>query len=193
MTLGITTFDWPSMPAVINIQNWLQMEKKARERLHNKATKIVQARAKKIFDEAVKLSPQWSGDFAANWTIETNLTGSTGYVGSKKVHPWTDLQWWDTGADSTLKERKALVNNTAYAGKLMAKYAGASEAIALAQVLTYARISTIKWNTKIKLVNHSPTADIIESSTVHLRNVNLIPGSIGVITHLKTKYPNILG
>jgi hypothetical protein len=167
------------------------MQGKARDKLHSKATKLVRGRAKRIFDEALKVSPQWSGDFAANWTIETNQTGSLGYRSTKKVTPWRDLQWWDTGVDSTAKEKKSFSSGT-YDDKPMAKYAGAPDAIALARVVNYARIETLKWNTNVRLVNKSPTADLIESGEVNLRRVNTVTGTVGVMTYLKSKYPNIL-
>lgn len=178
---------------VVKVQNWQQMEKRAREKVHASAGNLVRARVKKVFDLAVKVSPQWSGNYAANWAIETNHAevGKAAYNPGLKETPWQNLQWWDTGVDSSNAERKSFASG-AYDGKPMAKYAGAARAVEQAKLRNYDAIATIKWNTKVRLVNMAPVSALLDAGAVNLRRVNLIPEHVGVLSFIKAKYPNIL-
>jgi hypothetical protein len=173
--------------ALMNVKNWQQLKSKATGKVHKSAQDVVRARVKLVLALAVKVSPQWSGNFAMNWTVATNYLGPGSYDRGMKVDPWQNLKWWDTGTDKVTDVQKA--HNAKYDGA-WASYAGAPKAIAKSKVREYEAIDTIKWNTKVSIVNHAPVADIMDS--VNLRNVNLIAGKAGVIAYLKAKYPNIV-
>lgn len=174
---------------VVNVQNWKQMEKKARDKVQRSATKLVQYRVALILRAAVKVSPQWSGNYAANWTIETNQAGSASYTRFLKVEPWWDLQWWDTDPSGKTRASK---HYSARVGQGIAKSAGDGEAVAWSKALNEKLILGLKWNTNVKLVNRAPVADLLDSGGVSLRNVNKIDGKLGVVLYLKSRYPNIL-
>lgn len=183
------------MTTLINIQNWMQMEKKARNKVEKKATDYVRARVKRVLDEAVRVSPQWSGNFAANWGIETSAQGRLSYESLGKVTPWNKLIWWDIGADSTKFEKKIASTKSGkfeyarYAGQpLPSKYS--SETKHYPAIYGENGEGGIKWNTKIRLVNYSGVDEKLASGEIkHLRQVNLIPnGQLSVTLYLKDKY-----
>lgn len=156
------------------------------------ATETVQLRVTKVLNEAIRVSPQWSGNYAVNWGIETNQNPVFGYQRTLKVEPWNQLKWWDTGVDKVTSTQKKFLSK--HQGKY-ASYAGAPATIAEARKNDNREtIASIKWNTKIRLVNKAEVADLIESGllTDKLRKVNMIPGNVGVVTYLKSKYPKLL-
>lgn len=173
--------------AIMDAQVWQSMTDKAKKKLRGKATATVQAQILRVLNDAVKVSPQWSGDFAFNWQISTNAYGA-GYLEYFKVDPWKNLQWWDVGAESTPKDKKEFAANN-YDNKPMAKYAGSPKILALALSRNAEMVSNVKWNTKVKLVNLSPSADIVNDPNTHIRRVNqVVPGNVGVLAYLKAKY-----
>lgn len=184
------------------VKAWDSIIDKARKKTHQSANQVVRARVKTVFEKALQVSPQWSGNYASNWAIETNTNGVVGVISTLKLERWKDLEWWDTG-----KETKAPKNPS---GKPLAKSAGDKTAINLAKtggayeaIYGFAgtknhkdlgdELGGIKWNSKVKLVNRTPiTADALEAGSVNLRNVNLVAGKDGVIAFLKSKYPYFL-
>lgn len=170
----------------LDINAWRRLIDKTEAKYRGRATEIVQLRARKVLDEALKVSPQWSGNYAANWRIESSTRHGGGWLKNFKVDPWTDLEWWDTGTTSVTGAQKS---HSAKAGK--AKYAGAPEAIEWNKRINYELISYLKWNSKIKLVNTAPVEDFI--GAVPLRAVNLIAAPHGVIAHLEMKFPYLKG
>lgn len=174
---------------LMNVKNWQQLKSKATGKVHNSATTVVRRRVSLVLNAAVKVSPQWSGDYAMNWTIETNQLGAGAYTSSFKVHPWQALQWWDT--NPVTGKTRASTSYSAKTGQGIARAAGDAEILAMSKAVNSGLIDTIKWNTQVRLVNHAPVADFM--GAVNLRNVNLIAGKTGVIAYLRSKYPNIIG
>lgn len=175
------------MAALLNIPNWQSMTLAARKRIQSRATVYVRSRIKRVFEDAIRVSPQWSGNFAANWNIETNAFGTVGYNKVKKVDPWQTLKWWDTGANNGKVTDVQKDHNEKYKGQ-WARYAGDTDAIKFARGQVYEKIADIKWNTKVKLVNKSPIADQIEDGSVKLRRVNMVHGTLGVLAYLKSEH-----
>lgn len=152
------------MALIKNINAWRVKTKKQKEAMKLKAGVYVQQKALAVLKDALKVSPQWSGNYAYNWTIE--ITGFSG--------------------GSYLKRYKNTNNGSWYLEN--PKQAGDPEAIKAALAWNMEVIENIKWNSKISLVNRAPVAEMIEAGTVNLRPVNLIPGGMGVVAYLKTKY-----
>jgi len=171
--------------SLLNIQRWHDIEKRAKAQLKTRATIYVRSRIKKVFEDAIKVSPQWSGNYAANWTIETNATGVVGYNSALKVNPWTNLQWWDTAVTGVTKEQAKWASASS---KPRAKHVGAPRALKFARDQFNEKLLSVKWNTKVRIVNKSPVAELLDTEQVNLRKVNLIPGHTGVMSYLKAKH-----
>lgn len=165
------------------------MEEKARAKVQRSATELVRYRVQLVLQAAVRVSPQWSGNYAVNWTIETNQTGAASHSQFLKVDPWWALQWWDTGVDGKTKADK---HYSARVGQGVARAAGDAEAAEWSRAFNEKLIKGLKWNTNIRLVNKAPAADLMESGGVSLRQVNKVHGTAGIVTYLRAKYPNIL-
>jgi hypothetical protein len=178
------------MMGAINFDEWKRRSASALKKVHMSANDLVRRRVKMVLDEAVRVSPQWSGNYAINWGIETKAAGSWQVQKSLKVDPWTDLEKWDIGTDGKQSGSKY---GDFRLSKGLAKSAGDPIALAFARKnKNYEVIAEIKWNTKVRLVNYAKVGDLIDSGEVKLRKVNLIPGNKGVAEYLKSKFPNIL-
>lgn len=176
--------------SVCNFEEWVKRSKAALKKVHLSANEVVQRRVKIVLNEAIRVSPQWSGNYAINWGIETNQTGSWSEQYSLKVDPWQDLEWWDIGVGGMEASRHTDFRMS----KGMAKSAGDGTALAFARHTqnTYEKIATIKWNTNVRLVNKADVAEALDEGFIKLRKVNLIPGHIGVMSYIQHKYSSYL-
>lgn len=149
------------MKVGINVNAWKRKTEAAKRKVQSSATVYVRAQAKKVWLEAVRVSPQWSGNYAYNWVLEVRST-PRGYDPRFKVTPWQALK--------------------------SPKQAGNVDTIRAALQFVDEMLEPIKWNSQVRLVNYAPVAPLIESGQVTLRPENLIPGGYGVIKYLETKY-----
>ena len=152
------------MPQLINVNAWKVKTAAQKKKIQAKATAYVQSQTRKVLMEALKVSPQWSGNYAVNWALETSRTGAVSYTGKYKVDPWQALRGHEKQAGS----REAIAYNLHYYNE--------------------ETIAAIHWNSNIKLVNRAPVHELIESGQVRLRPENLIPDGLGVIAHLKANF-----
>ncbi len=141
---------------------WLAKTKAQRAQVKVTATKFVQNKAIVILKMALKVSPQYSGDYAFNWFLETNQI-TAGYDRRFKGKPWNHVIMRKQGDPVAIKENLRV---------------------------NMELIQQIKWNSKIRLVNMSPTADLLNAGLVKLRPENLIEAPQGVLAFLKMKYPH---
>lgn len=146
-----------------NLNALVAIDKKARARVKKKATVFVREKAYKVLKDAILVSPQWSGNFAYNWQLETKNAGNTRYSAKFKVDPW-----------QSLKAPKQAGDKAAYNENL--------------QQLNNGVLDQITWNMTIRLVNHAPVAELIETGQVKLRPENAIPGNAGVMAYIQSKY-----
>lgn len=174
------------MASLLNFEKWLDAKRHATKVIEQKATAFVRARIKTVLHDAVKVSPQWSGNYAASWTIATNKLGPGEWQRYMlKVDPWTDLRWWDDA-----KPTNPTKSEKAAGSKELAKSAGHPEALRRAAMANDELIDNeVQWNTNVSLVNRAPIAEGLDAGTVHLRNVNMIAAPEGVMIYLKAKYP----
>jgi hypothetical protein len=149
------------MAFVKNINAWRNKSQSAKSKIRSSASSYVRRKVLVVYKDVLNVSPQWSGNYAYNWTIETSHYGGGQYDPRFKKDPWFTLT---------------------------PKQAGDPEAIAAAMSWAKDVIEDIKWNTKVSLVNRSPIADEIESGEIKLRPENLIPGGMGIVAYIKTKY-----
>lgn len=146
------------------LNNWKAKSDAMKKRVRVSATEHVKAKVWRIYLDALRVSPQWSGNYAYNWAIDINKQPSA-YSKAFKEKDWAQLA----------RDRKV-------------KYAGHPDAINAAMTAERDTIELIKWNSDVRLVNHAPVAELIESGKVNLRPENLVPGGEGVMAYLKAKY-----
>lgn len=148
------------MIKVTGLNAWKRKTEAAKKKIRSTATKYVQNTVRRVYKDALQVTPQWSGSTVWNWTIAT-AAGEAGYSGRFKVSDWRSIT---------------------------PRYAGHPEAINAALRNEEEMIIRLHWNSNIALVNKSPTMELIETGQVRLRPENLIPGGLGVRAYLKTKY-----
>lgn len=145
-----------------NLNTWKHKTEAAKAKIKSKATDYVRRQVKQAYKTALRVSPQWSGNYAYNWFIE--VPGNKGaYDRRFKVLPFT-----------------AITNP---------KQAGDREAIEAAEKHLDDMLKHVKWNSNVRLVNYAPVAPMIEQGLVKLRDRNrAFIGSGGVIAYLEFKY-----
>jgi len=148
-----------------NINAWKNLTASAKKRIQTKATKYVQERAYKVLLDAVKISPQFTGTFAANWTIVI-----TNHLA--QFVPYRGMEY--------------RIESDRYEGKMD----GMSQNLEFQKEI----ISTVKWNSNISLRNITPNdeggklIDTLDGPNVRLRAVNPTGREIGVLVYLRQKY-----
>lgn len=160
------------MLTVKNLNPFLAKLKRDREKLKSRPQAYVRAAVLKMFKVVLKESPQYSGDFAANWNIETNQTGP---------HPYFEIGYKGYLEDKILELGP---KNPEYLALL--KRPGSPEAVNLALSRAMDAISTIKYNTKITFVNRTPIAGEVGKGIVAYRPVNQHLQHVAFVSHLKT-------
>lgn len=133
-------------------------------RVEGKAEDRLRERATAVLEELTLNTPQWSGDTASSWVV--NITGS--YVKSysnRKVTPWNQI-------------------GTPF-------FRGDKEAYYHANRESLDALINLKWNSKISIINTSPTAGRLDSGKIlesGLRPGNYIPGDVLAMTHTQFKF-----
>lgn len=148
------------MIKVTGLNTWKRKTEAAKRRIRTSATKYVQNQVRKVYVDALRVTPQWSGSTVWNWTVATSA-GEAGYSARFKVSNWRSIT---------------------------PKQAGHPTAINAALKNEEEMIQRIRWNSNVYLVNKDPTMALIEEGKVKLRPENLIPGGMGVKAYLKAKY-----
>jgi hypothetical protein len=157
---------------IANLNAWVGKTQAEKAKVKAKAGEYVRSKVRQVLREALIVSPQWSGNYAANWVIETNKTGKGSYTSKFKVDPWTKL----------------IDSNKPYGTE---KSAGHLEAIKWnLKYINDEIIEQIKYNSIIRLNNYSPVAEDIEQGNIQLREPNRasLPGGTGVLAHLSAKF-----
>lgn len=149
-----------------NINALTAMTERQRKQVKQKANIYVRGKVVEVLKAALKVSPAWSGNYAYNWQIEHAATGKADYQKTFKVEDWRLLQ------------KPWRVMNKGDKGLMQRNL----------QSLNKEAIDSIKYNSKIKLVNYAPVAEMIEQNQVKLRPESAIPGDAGVMSYLKAKY-----
>lgn len=146
----------------VNLVAWKNKTEEAKRQIRSSANSYVRTEVSRVLRDALRVSPQWSGNYAYNWTVEY-----TGYQAAYDPRFKAEPYWSIRGS-----EKKA--------GDTQAIKANLSDQLEV--------IERLKWNHKVRLVNHAPVAELIETGQVKLRPENKIPGNVGVISYLKQKY-----
>lgn len=147
-----------------NINSWKQKSEAAKKKIQSSATDYVRKQVIMVLKDAMKFSPQWSGNYAANWQLS--------FAGAAASKGW-DQQWKQDDWRAVRPVRHAEMSES---------YQQALD------FWTEVVNTQLSWNSNVALVNNAPVAQMIENGEVNLRPVNLIPGGQGVVAFLKTKY-----
>lgn len=119
-----------------------------------------------VFTDLVRGSPQWSGNLAQNWYIEFH-----GHRGTYSPIRGYDSSNWNKGDHYQVGDDPAVT-------------------ITLAREL--AKVSQIRWNSKVQLVNYTPYAAAVEAGDGPdgrpIRDVNYKYGQIAMAGYVQTKY-----
>lgn len=156
------------MVVKINVNAWKVKSAAAKAKIKSSANDYVRRTAFKVLNEALKVSPQWSGEYAASWELvvsasNVNYARTSPVYKSMKVTPWYSIDRED------------------------AKKVGSPEAIKYALAQASTEVDRIKWNTSIALINVSPTAHIVESPDFKPR-YDGGGATTPVLAHLKMKF-----
>lgn len=146
----------------LNLNAWKNKTTSAKARIRSSATSYVIKKVRQVYNDALKVSPQYSGAYTYNWAIEVTGNVPT-YSPHLKVVPWQSM--W---------ERRHKM--------------GDLPAITAALNSEKDTINRLKWNSNIKLVNPSPIHEKLEAHEIRLRPENVIAGDFSVIEYLKHKY-----
>jgi len=161
------------MSKLLNFNAWANKIASEKKAVKSKATKYVQDTVRKVYKEAVKVSPQWSGNFAYNWALEFG-SHSQYYTKRFKITPWNAVR--DPSKDGV------------HSAGATARVAGDPVIVNAAVKDVEDIIMQIKWNHKIRLVNHTPIAEDMAAGRIRLRPANTVSGTHAVVEHLKTKF-----
>lgn len=143
-----------------NANAWKAKTQAMRKRVKTSATEHVRSQAFRLFKFVVDRTPQYSGDLVLNWNIETTNTGMVSYDSSRKTGGFDWYKAAYTKADFERNKREPLAR---------AKHV----------------LSTVKWNSNIRIANSSPTAQIIaydEDTKFRQENYENVKDSAEVLT-----------
>ncbi len=130
------------------------------------ATTVTQAKQNLVtaaFEDVVRLTPQFSGNLASNWKIEIHGVPA-GYkrIANYRVRDWRKVpKRYKMGDDPAVsRSNKEL-----------------------------AKVSAIRWNSRVSIVNRTPYAQEIQDAPAStIRSVNLVNGEVAMANYVRMKY-----
>ena len=166
------------MIEIKNLNAWLLKTRAAKDKIKSKATDHVQSQVLKVFKTILKESPQYSGDFVSNWNVVTNAYSSPGY----QELPYKDFLEgeYERTAENTYKidYYKSLLRSFGHPAAMRVAMLHASDVI-----------SSIKWNTKVYIVNTAPIADAVATGSLYpYRPVHAHLEGQSFISYIKQKH-----
>lgn len=160
------------MIEVFGINKYIRKTQKQKEILKKKPSEYVRKMTQRILTDLVLLTPQWTGNTAASWKVVTSsVAPSTGNSRLYKEN-WQDVT---------------------------SKFRGDKEALQIALAENAAALASIRYNSKIKIINTAPFADELATDPNienQLRTGNFIPGDVMAVKTVTAKYKvfsNIVG
>jgi hypothetical protein len=161
------------MLKIVGLNKYLTKSKKQQAQIKNGAANFVRGQTKKILKDLVLNTPQWSGNTAASWQIETPSSELKYYDTKLAVEDWQEL-------------------NPAF-------FKGHLEAWRVALANAQPALKSIRYNSRISIQNTAPYADelaTLPESELKLRKGNYIKGDVMAVALVSTKYrlsSNIVG
>lgn len=147
----------------VNMRLWQAASDKLKKRVRGRANEVVRLAALTVVKEAMRVSPQWSGNYAINWQLQFGPMAGSAYQTTFKVEPFYKL-------------------------RPNQKHLGHPDAINLGMARETELVQGLKWNHKLRLVNLAPVAPLLANGEVKLRPENLVAGGVVVSEHLKSKF-----
>ena len=136
------------------------------------ATALLRRRTRLILQELVLNTPQWSGATAASWVVEIAT-----YPASKYHYKY---------AENNLR------SNPDWRKQSPIRKIGNVDAFLVNKEFNDERISSIRYNSKVSIVNVSPVADKLATEPyLKLRPGNFLPGDYLAIKHTVNKFKNL--
>lgn len=151
------------MVKITGLNSFLQKTQRQRALIKQGAANFVRQQTKKILKDLVLNTPQWSGNTAAMWRIETYAVKDSGQNSELFLEDWTSA----LPTPSWKGDRKALDVAMDTAGYALA---------------------SIRYNSRIEFVNNSPVSDAIANEEITLRRGNFIPGDRMALNLAASKY-----
>lgn len=153
-------------------------------RIQRSVTETHRRIVKHIFTDLVTLTPQWSGNLASNWYIEFH-----GIKGTYQEHP-------DKYDSDIWNYRQAI--------GMLGEYHQRGDAAAVGEALRreLPKLSSIRWNSIVRIVNYTPYAEDVENNigpddgkggTRKIRGVNILEsyGGVAMKGYIEMKYSNL--
>lgn len=137
------------------------------------ATTLLKHRTRLILNELVLHTPQWSGSTAASWVVEiATYPASKYHYNFAAIRLKTDQGHWK--AQNPVRK------------------IGNLDALAVSKDANNERIASIRYNSKVSIVNVSPIADEIATNpSFKLRPGNFLPGDYLAIKHTVNKFKHL--
>lgn len=137
------------------------------------ATGLLKRRTGLVLRELVLNTPQWSGSTAASWVVEIAT-----YPASKYHYKF---------AASQLK-----ADLGSWRSQNPVRRIGNTDVLNVSKDVNSERIASIRYNSKISIVNMSPIADELATDPdFKLRPGNFLPGDYLAIKHTVNKFKNL--
>jgi hypothetical protein len=135
----------------------------------------------KMFNDLVRHSPQWSGDFASNWNITHDKTGKayTKYAFKGNTPKNAARQMGDMQAIATPIAR---ANAIRFGYKDIVYFSNNTP------ISFDGRSNTVTTVNALDGINPQPYPKIILPITVKVRPENLVDGRLGLISYIRRRY-----
>ena len=117
-----------------------------------------------IFYDIAELTPQWSGNLAANWNISTTGDSGAEQTIAAKAHMWP----LPFGVEPKQRGDAAAVDIS------KARFDGL----------------TFGYSEQVSIYNPAEIAPAVESQSIYIRGVNLLDGRVAMIAHAQAFYSN---
>lgn len=151
--------------------------KELRSRVANTADGVYRQKLYLLMEIAVKVSPQFSGEFASNWQFSINGVMPSVIPWAEKTSPSTMMRTHDNG-------------RVTYAAQ--PHQAGDEEAVNAALYRAGGKLRGVTLKDKVSLINPMPldtdgTFMYGPDGKVHLRPENLIPGNVRIESYVEAR------
>lgn len=149
----------------VGIQSSLKRIAKQKSKMLTTITQAKRNLVSAAFQDVVRLTPQFSGNLASNWKIEVHgVPSSYKRISNYRVRDWRRTpKQYEMGDDPAVsRSNKEL-----------------------------AKLSTIKWNSRVSIVNNTPYAQEIQDAPgngIKIRPVNLLGGEVAMANYVRMKY-----
>lgn len=161
------------MLKIVGLNKYVQKSKAQQAQIKSGAANFVRGQTRAVLKDLVLNTPQWSGNTAASWQIETPSVDVRYYDTELARDDWTDIQ--------------------------TPSFIGDLEAWKVALANAQPALKSIRYNSRITIRNTAPYSDelaTLPEEDLKLRKGNYIPGDVMAVALATAKYKlssNIVG